>query len=241
MELKICHIYPDFFNLYGDGGNILCFKRRLEWRGIDCSVSKLCLGSSAKLSGFDLLFMGGGQDIERQVIIDDLKRGADRELKAAMEDGVTTLAICGGFQMLGDYFEDLSGKRWEGLSVLNMYTKDAKERLSGNYKFECTESCGGSTAVGFENHSGRTRLGSGLEPMGRIISGHGNNGEDGTEGAHYKNVFGSYAHGPLLPKNPALCDYILLTALKRKYGSAELEPLDDAAENAAHDIMCSRI
>ena len=113
--------------------------------------------------------------------------------------------------------------------------------MIGNYKFQCGPESGGSLVVGFENHSGKTRLGSGVQPLGRVLAGFGNNGEDGTEGARYRNVFGTYSHGPLLPKNPALCDFILLTALQRKYGAAELAPLDDAAELAAHDEMAERI
>ena len=120
-------------------------------------------------------------------------------------------------------------------------TVGSKKRMIGNYKFRCGEESGGSVVVGFENHSGKTRLGSGLRPLGKVLAGFGNNGEDGTEGAHYLNVFGTYSHGPLLPKNPAFCDLLLQTALERKYGRAELSPLDDRAENAAHDEMCARL
>ena len=241
MELKICHMYPDVLNLYGDRGNVLCMTRRLKWRGIDASVTKLPIGDSRSLAGFDLVFIGGGQDFEQQVLLSDLHRGKDKEIKAAIEDGVTFLAICGGYQMLGSYYETYDGKRCDFIGALDLYTKGSVKRMIGNYKFQCSPSAGGSVVVGFENHSGKTWLGSGLEPLGKVLSGYGNNGEDGSEGAHYKNVFGTYSHGPLLPKNPELCDLILKTALERKYGSAELLPLDDSFELLAHDEMCAKL
>lgn len=241
MELKICHMYPDVLNLYGDRGNVLCMTRRLKWRGIDVSVTKLPIGDSRSLAGFDLVFIGGGQDFEQQVLLSDLHRGKDKEIKAAIEDGVTFLTICGGYQMLGSYYETFDGKRCDFIGALDLYTKGSVKRMIGNYKFRCSPSAGGSVVVGFENHSGKTWLGSGLEPLGKVLSGYGNNGEDGSEGAHYKNVFGTYSHGPLLPKNPELCDLILKTALERKYGSAELMPLDDSFERLAHDEMCAKL
>ena len=143
--------------------------------------------------------------------------------------------------MMGHYYETFDGQRCDFIGALDLYTVGAKKRMIGNYKFRCTDSAGGSVVVGFENHSGRTVLGSALEPLGKVLTGFGNNGEDGTEGAHWKNVFGTYSHGPMLPKNPQFCDMLLLTALERKYGRAELAPLDDAAELAAHDEMCARL
>ena len=241
MELKICHMYPDVLNLYGDRGNVICMTRRLQWRGIDASVTRLPIGSSPSLAGFDLVFIGGGQDFEQQVLLEDLHRGKDREIKAAIEDGLPFLTICGGYQMLGSYYETYDGQRCDFIGALDLYTVGAVQRMIGNYKFQCEESAGGSIVVGFENHSGKTWLGSGVEPLGKVLSGFGNNGKDGTEGAHYKNVFGTYSHGPLLPKNPAFCDHLLQTALERKYGKAELMPLDDRAELLAHDEMCRRL
>ena len=241
MKLKICHLYPDVLNLYGDGGNIRCLTRRLQWRGIDSEVVKMPIGSTESLAGCDLVFIGGGQDFEQQVLLEDLHRGRDRQLRAAVEDGMTMLAICGGYQMLGNYYETHDGQRCDFIGALDLYTVGAKKRMIGNYLFRCGEAVGGMTVVGFENHSGKTRLGSGVKPLGTVLKGFGNNGEDGTEGARYRNVFGTYSHGPLLPKNPELCDYILTTALRRKYGSCELAPLDDSAELAAHDEMCEKI
>ena len=241
MELNICHMYPDVLNLYGDGGNVICMRQRLQWRGIEASVTRLPIGANLPLSGFDLVFIGGGQDFEQQVLLEDLHRGKDREIKAAIEDGLPFLTICGGYQMLGSYYETYDGQRCDFIGALDLYTVGAVQRMIGNYSFRCEDSAGGSVVVGFENHSGKTWLGSGVEPLGRVLSGFGNNGQDGTEGAHYKNVFGTYSHGPLLPKNPAFCDLLLQTALERKYGKAELAPLDDSAELLAHDEMCRRL
>lgn len=241
MELKICHMYPDVMNLYGDRGNVICMTQRLKWRGIGASVTKLPIGDSLPLSGFDLVFIGGGQDFDQQVLLSDLHRGKDQEIKAAIDDGIPFLTICGGYQMLGSYYETYDGQRCDFIGALDLYTIGSKTRMIGNYKFKCTDTAGGSIVVGFENHSGKTRLGSGVEPLGTVLSGFGNNGEDSTEGAHYKNVFGTYSHGSLLPKNPAFCDFLLQTALERKYGRAELPPLDDAAELLAHDEMCAKL
>ena len=143
--------------------------------------------------------------------------------------------------MLGAYYETYDGVRCDFIGAVDLYTVGSKKRMIGNYKFRCEEASGGSLVVGFENHSGQTFLGEGVQPLGRVLAGFGNNGQDGTEGVRYRNLFGTYSHGPVLPKNPALCDHILLTALIRKYGAAELAPLDDAAELAAHDAMAERI
>ena len=228
-------------NLYGDRGNVMCMTRRLQWRGIETSVTKLPIGAGKSLSGFDLVFIGGGQDFEQQVLLEDLHRGKDREIISAIEDGVAFLTICGGFQMLGTYYETYYGKRCDFIGALDLHTVGSKTRMIGNYKFRCGADSGGSVIVGFENHSGKTRLGGGVKPLGTVLAGYGNNGEDKTEGVHYKNVFGTYSHGPLLPKNPEFCDFLLKTALERKYGRAELAPLDDKAELFAHDEMCAKL
>ena len=241
MELKICHMYPDVLNLYGDRGNVMCLQRRLAWRGIESTVERLPIGTDKSLSGFDLVFIGGGQDFEQQVLLEDLHRGKDREIRAAIEDGVAFLTICGGYQMLGHYYETYDGQRCDFIGAVDLVTIGSKTRMIGNYKFQCGPESGGSLVVGFENHSGKTRLGSGVKPLGTVLAGFGNNGEDKTEGVRYRNVFGTYSHGPLLPKNPVLCDFILRTALERKYGKADLSPLDDAAELAAHDEMAGKI
>ena len=239
--LRICHLYPDLLNLYGDRGNILCMRRRLEWRGIGAEVTEVTVGEQADFTQFDLFFIGGGQDFEQEVLLSDLKAGKGSKIKAAIADGKTFLTICGGYQMLGSYYETYDGQRCDFIGALDLYTVGSKTRMIGNYKFKCGEAAGGSVVVGFENHSGKTHLGRGVEPLGTVLAGFGNNGEDGTEGAHYKNVFGTYSHGPMLPKNPEFCDMLLASALERRYGKAELAPLDDSLERLAHDEMCARV
>ena len=241
MKLKICHLYPDVLNLYGDNGNIICMRERLRRRGIECEVRRVPIGEKLSAGDFDLMFIGGGQDFEQEVLLQDLQSGKDREIRAAIEDGICILAICGGYQMLGNYYETYDGYRCDFIGALDLHTVGSRQRMIGNTVFQCTEECGGMELIGFENHSGKTRLGPGVLPLASVVVGYGNNGEDGTEGAHYRNVFGSYSHGPLLPKNPAFCDMLLRTALERRYGAVTLEPLDDAAENAAHEAMRRRL
>lgn len=241
MELKICHLYPDVLNLYGDTGNITCLKKRLEWRGISAQVTSLPIGETADFTGFDLFFIGGGQDFEQGVLLEDLHRGKDREIISAIDDGKVFLAICGGYQMLGQYYKTYTGEQCDFIGALDLHTIGSEERMIGNYMFQCPPENGGCTVVGFENHSGRTYLGPGVEPLGHVLSGFGNNGEDGTEGARYKNVFATYSHGPLLPKNPSFADLLLLTALRQRYPDAEFEPLNDTLEINAHDYMENRL
>lgn len=240
MELKICHLYPDVLNLYGDRGNILCMTRRMRWRGLDVVTEGVSVGEKLDAGKYDLFFIGGGQDFEQEVLLQDLAGEKTRQIVSAIEDGKTFLAICGGYQMLGHYYKTWDGQMCQFTGALDLYTEGSKDRMIGNYMFSWDEQPG-QRIVGFENHSGKTYLGPGVRPFGTVMSGYGNNGEDGTEGARYQNVFATYSHGCLLPKNPALCDHILLTALTRKYGSAELEPLDDGLENAAHDYMERRL
>ena len=241
-ELKICHLYPEVLNLYGDRGNILCLTRRLAWRGIDCSVTRAGIGDAVSFADYDLFFIGGGQDFDQEVLLGDLSGGKAQELCAAIEDGRTFLCICGGYQMLGHYYETYEGVRCEFLGAIDFHTVGGKERMIDNYAFRLGEESGGSTVVGFENHSGKTYLGTGVKPLGMVLAGGGNNGEDGTEGVRYHNVFGSYSHGPILPKNPELCDEILRTALIRKYGTDEaLTPLEDSFEQLAHESILRRV
>ena len=240
MELKICHLYPDILNLYGDRGNILCMEKRLRWRGIEVTSEGVSIGQPLRVSDYDLFFIGGGQDFEQEVLLEDLKTGKAAEIRAAVEDGKTFLAICGGYQMLGTYYKTWDGHQCDFIGALDLFTVGQKERMIGNYAFTCEE-LPGVNVVGFENHSGKTFLGGGVRPIGRVLSGSGNNGEDGGEGARYRNVFATYSHGCLLPKNPVLCDHILTTALSARYGGAELAPLDDTLEQNAHQYMENRL
>ena len=240
MELRICHLYPDVLNLYGDRGNILCMEQRLHWRGIEAVTTQVPIGEPLDAAAYDLFFIGGGQDFEQEVLLADLRGAKTQQIRSAIEDGKTFLAICGGYQMLGQYYKTWDGVQCDFTGALDLYTVGSKQRMIGNYMFTCDE-LPDINVVGFENHSGKTYLSSGVKPMGHVLEGYGNNGEDQTEGARYRNVFATYSHGCLLPKNPALCDHILKTALTRRYGEAQLAPLDDALENAAHSYMENRL
>lgn len=229
MELKIAHLYPDDLCVCGDGGNIRCMVQRLRWRGIDCAVRELVVGSDAPYADFDLFFMGGGEEFEVS-LIDDLRNGRAGELRAAIEAGKTFLCVGGGMQLLGK------------LGIVDIRTEPGEKRHFGNYVYQMDEADGAHTVIGFENHAGRTYLGEGVRPMGTVINGYGNNGADMSEGLRYKNVFGCYSHGPVLPLNPALCDLLLETALSQKYGEKiELEPLADGAETAARSALLKRL
>lgn len=229
MELKIAHLYPDDLCVCGDGGNIRCMVQRLRWRGIDCTVRELVVGSDAPYADFDLFFIGGGEEFEAS-LMEDLRKGREDELRAAIEYGRTFLCVGGGLQLLGK------------LGILDIRTEPGEKRHFGNYVYQMDAADGGHTVIGFENHAAKTWLGPGLRPMGTVISGYGNNGEDGSEGLRYKNVFGCYSHGPVLPLNPALCDLILETALSYKYGEEiKLEPLADGAETAARSALLKRL
>ena len=235
MELNICHLYPDILNLYGDRGNIITMKRRLEGRGIKVNIDECSIGQPLNADKYDIFFIGGGQDFEQEVLLRDLSSGKAQDIRTAVEEEKTFLAICGGYQMLGEYYKTWDGVQLDFIGAIGVHTIGAKERMIGNYMFRTTPESGDTVVVGFENHSGKTYLSEQVAPLGMMLSGNGNNGEDKTEGARYKNVFGTYSHGSLLPKNPVLCDFILQTALNHRYDGAEpLAPLDDTLELNAH-------
>ena len=230
MNLRIAHLYPDMLNLYGDSGNVLCLEKRLKWRNIDCNTYRINVGDVCDLSDYDIIFIGGGQDFEQSLVLQDLGKGMDVSLKKAVENDVVILAVCGGFQMLGKYYKTHTGDIMEFANILDFYTVGKEKRLIGNYAFKTTEKM---EIIGFENHSGRTYLGKGVKPFGKIIKGNGNNGKDRTEGVRYKNTFGTYCHGPILPKNPQFADMLIEKALKRKYDNVALEELDSSMETLA--------
>ena len=242
MELNICHLYPDILNLYGDRGNIITMKRRLEDRGIKVNIDECSIGQPLNADKYDIFFIGGGQDFEQEVLLRDLSSGKAQDIRTAVEEEKTFLAICGGYQMLGEYYKTWDGVQLDFIGAIGVHTIGAKERMIGNYMFRTTPESGDTVVVGFENHSGKTYLSEQVAPLGMMLSGNGNNGEDKTEGARYKNVFGTYSHGTLLPKNPVLCDFILQTALNHRYDGAEpLAPLDDTLELNAHRYMQERL
>lgn len=235
MMIRIAHLYPDMLNLYGDRGNIIALTERMKARNIDVVTDQITMGKSFNSDDYDILFVGGGQDFEQDVLLDDLKKGKDLEIKRAIENSKVFLAICGGYQMLGKYYKTYDGKMLEYMGALDFYTEGKEERMIGNYAFKTKE---GIEVVGFENHSGRTYLGKNVEPLGKMIKGYGNNGEDGTEGVRYKNTFGTYSHGPILPKNAKFADLLIAKALENKYGKTELSPLDDTLEiKAQQQVM----
>lgn len=235
--LRIAHLYPELLNLYGDGGNILVLRKRLEWRGIGCEVREVHIDDRPSFSDVDIVFIGGGSDREQRIVCEHLL--AERsELAAYVEDGGVLAAVCGGYQLLGHSYL-MGDEKVEGLSLVDLYTDRGSPRLIGNVAIESRISA--QPIVGYENHGGRTHLGEGVEPLGRVVHGHGNDDESGYEGCLYKNIVGTYIHGPLLPKNPGVADYLIGRALERRYGDAMLESLDDAFELAANDTMYQRL
>jgi CobQ-like glutamine amidotransferase family enzyme len=219
-------------NIYGDRGNILTLQRRCRLRDIELEVVHLEAGDELAPGDFDMLFMGGAQDNEQRLVADDLAatKGALRE---AVEDGTVFLGVCGGYQLSGHFYRGLDGTELRGAGVFDLYTLHPgprARRLIGNLSARWF----GGTLAGFENHGGRTYLGPGVEPLAKVIHGFGNDGESGFEGARYKNAFGCYLHGPLLPKNPGFADHLISLALQRKYGEGTLAPIDDALELMSH-------
>lgn len=244
-ELNICHLYPDLLNLYGDRGNIIAIAKRSQWRGINVNVTDISMGDEFDAEKYDIIFLGGGQDYEQEIIQDDVLNQKGNEIKNAIQNDKVFLAICGGYQLLGNYYKTWDGKEIEFLRAIDLWTIGGKKRMIGNFCFECDflKSDGfDGKIVGFENHSGRTYLGHAIKPLGKIVKGYGNNGEDGFEGAIFRNVYCSYSHGSLLPKNPHLTDHLITLALKQKYKDFEsLQKLDDQFEELARKTMIQRI
>jgi CobQ-like glutamine amidotransferase family enzyme len=235
MSLKICHLYPTLMSVAADRGNLFSIQKRCEWRGIKTEVELVYVKQTPDFTQYDLILIHGAADREMELASQDIQLKA-ASLREAAEANVVFLCVCAGFQLMGHYYQPSKGARLKGVGLLDLYTEGGSERFMTHMAMECAFSYGGQhVLVGYENHSGRTYLGNGLEPLGKVQVGWGNNGKDGGEGAHYKNVFASYLHGPLLPKNPWFTDYLIKTALERRYGPVELSPLDDTIEQAAHD------
>src|SRR5918999_5397950 len=227
MELRALALYPDHMNIYADRGNILFLRRRCEWRGIGFSYAGAGPGDRIEPADHDLLYMGGGQDRDQVMVARDLVETKRDALAAAVGDGAVMLAVCGGYQLLGHSYE-LGAERIPGLGLADLETvREPGERLIGNVAIEADLGDGPREIAGFENHGGRTRLGEGARPLGRVLRGFGNNGRDGLEGVRRDNLIGTYLHGPLLPKNAWLADRLISLALGRRYGEPPgLEPLD---------------
>lgn len=227
MKLVIGYLYPDLMNIYGDTGNIIALKKRAEWRGIKVEIKNISLKEKVKRGECDIYFFGGGQDQQQSLVASDLESsGKGKIIKQEVERGIPLLAICGGYQLLGEYYKPHNSPKLRGVGLFPAYTVAGDKRMIGNIVIETMF----GKLVGFENHSGQTYLKKNAMPLGMVLSGFGNNGEDKTEGCVYKNAIGCYMHGSLLPKNPALADWLLQKALNMKF-----KPLDDILELKAHN------
>jgi CobQ-like glutamine amidotransferase family enzyme len=240
--IRVGHLYPDYLNIYADRGNIAVLDRRAGWRGHRLEVRALSVRDEIRAGEHDLLYVGGGQDREQALIAPDFAAKADG-LHAAIDAGAAVLAVCGGYQLLGRFYRDAHGDELPGAGVLPLQTLAGERRMIGDVLLECEIEPGRrETLVGFENHAGRTRLDSGAEPLGRVVSGFGNDGESGFEGCRAGRVVGTYLHGPLLPRNPWFADWVLEQALAHASGDEpqRLEPLDDELEAEAHRVAIRR-
>jgi len=233
-ELRVCHLYPELMNIYGDRGNIIALAQRCRWRGYGVRVTHVSIGDGLDPDEHDLYFIGGGQDREQILVCEDLGRDKGEALRQAVEDGAAMLSICGGYQLLGNHFLTYTGEDLPGISLFDAGTVGGDTRFIGNVAAESLLEGVEGILVGFENHSGRTHLGPGCRPLGKVIRGYGNNGEDGHEGCVYRNAVGTYLHGSLLPKNPRLADWFILRALRRRHDIEALADLDDGLEEEAH-------
>ena len=237
MERKITigHLYPDLLNLYGDRGNIACLMQRCLWRGIEAETIEFELNDEIDFTKLDIVLLGGGSDREQMIVCRKLKE-IQKDFKAYVEDNGVVIAVCGGYQLLGNYYKTDEGMI-AGLELVDLYTEQEEGRLIDNIVLQ--SDLVDMPVVGFENHGGRTYIGE-SKPFGKVLYGSGNDGKSGYEGVVYKNVIGTYLHGPLLPKNPQICDWLIARALERKYGDGELSPLDDSQEKEANDYIYNR-
>lgn len=241
LKLKLVHLYPLFLNLYGDAGNILTLKKRCEWRGIDLEIEHINIDDKIE-EGTDIYFIGGGQDRQQVEVSEELQKHKSI-LTAEYHNDAVFLGICGGYQLMGEYYQPHDAKRLEGIGLLDAYTVAGSTRFIGNVTAEVNYLMP-TTIVGFENHSGLTYLNTDnndTKPMATIMTGKGNNGQDKTEGARSRNAFGTYLHGSFLPKNPHFADYLIKLALRKRYNDEfELEPLDDSLEFNAHNSVLNK-
>ena len=237
LKISIAHLYPKLLNLYGDIGNVITLKKRCEWRGIEVEFDEIEIGDS--IIDHDLYFIGGGQDKQQQDVARELCKNKEN-LLTQRDNGSVFLGICGGYQLLGHYYQPFDGEKLKGISLLDAYTVAGKKRFIGNVTAK-TDLVTPETLVGFENHSGLTYLQGDTKPLAVVTTGNGNNGKDKTEGAYFKNVFGTYLHGSFLPKNPHFADFLIELALEKRYGEKiKLSKLDDTIENKAHQMLVDK-
>ena len=235
MKITIGHLYPDLLNLYGDRGNIACMMKRCQWRRIEAETIELNTGDEIDFCGLDIVLLGGGSDREQAIVCQNLLK-IQKQFQEYVEDNGVVIAVCGGYQLLGRYYKTDDGMI-EGLNLVDIYTEQEEGRLIDNIVLQ--SELADMPIVGFENHGGRTYI-NGNKPFGKVLYGSGNDGKSGYEGVVYKNVIGTYLHGPLLPKNPQICDYLIQRALERKYGPMTLLPLDDSQEQEANEYIYRR-
>jgi CobQ-like glutamine amidotransferase family enzyme len=227
--LRVCALYPDLMNIYADRGNLAVLRARCEWRGLGFELAASGIGEPLDPDAHDLFYIGGGQDRDQIAVAEDMAATKRDALHAAAGRGAVVLAVCGGYQLLGSSYQ-LGERELPGVGLVDLRTvREPGPRLIGNCAIEADLGGGPRMIAGFENHGGRTYLGAGEKPLGRVLRGHGNNGRDGSEGVHRANVIGTYLHGPLLPKNHWLADRLIELAT-----GAELGRLDDRLEEAAH-------
>ena len=240
MRIRLGHLYPDYLNIYADRGNLAVLQRRAALRGHELVVYSLDVGDALDPAAHDLLYIGGGQDREQALIAPDLAARGDG-LRRAVDTGTAVLAVCGGYQLLGRGYRGRDGSWMPGAGVFPHETLAGEKRLIGDVLLEADLGGGVTTMVaGFENHAGRTLLDPGATPLGRVVAGHGNDGDSGFEGCRVAVAIGTYLHGPLLPRNPELADWLLGRALEHGGGSGKLEPLGDELEHLAHAVSTSR-
>jgi hypothetical protein len=240
-KIVVGHLYPEYLNIYADRGNMAVLERRAAWRGIGFDYRTIGLGEQADPDEYDLYYVGGGQDREQALVAPDLATKG-KSLQEAVDGGAAFLAVCGGYQLLGRFYRDRSGAELPGIGLLPHHTVAGERRMIGDVLLECELEPGHRrTLAGFENHAGRTYLDEGAEPLGRVVAGFGNNGADGVEGSRVRNALGTYLHGPLLPRNPWLADWLIGKALARRLGDApDLEPLPDDFESSAQRVSAER-
>ena len=239
--LRVAHLYPEYLNIYADRGNIAVLANRARWRGIELVVEPVSVGAALHPGEHDLIYVGGGQDREQALIAPDLAaKGA--AIGEAVDGGTAVLAVCGGYQLLGRFYRDRGGAELPGAGLFPLHTVAGERRLIGDCLLECEFEPGEKrTVAGFENHAGLTRLEAGAEPLGRVVAGFGNDGASGFEGCRVGTAIGTYLHGPLLPRNPWLADWLLARALAHRLGEAPaLEPLPDGLEQEAHLVSAAR-
>jgi CobQ-like glutamine amidotransferase family enzyme len=230
-------LYADYLNVYGDRGNVIALTRRLQWRGYDARVVRIGKGAAAALDDVDIAFIGGGQDLEQERIHDDFVATKAEPLRRLVAQDLAVLGVCAGYQLLGRAYVTPSGRELPGGGILDVVTESHGIRFVGDAIWESLlPGLVGEQLVGFENHGGRTFLGQ-AQPLAKVVKGYGNNGDDRTAGAWYRNVVGTYLHGALLPRNPALTDWLIARALGRRGLDGGLAPLDDTIERAAHDYV----